>query len=70
MKKKIMAMAGTMFLLLSLTACGSEKFTCDVCGEEKEGKKWTTVVPGKEGETVCCDECYQLIQEIMKEVEK
>ena len=47
MKKKIMALLLTVVTVISLTACG-KPFTCDLCGEEKTGKKHTETVLGVE----------------------
>lgn len=47
----IVAMVGVM--LLGLTACG--KFTCDICGKEKTGKRHERTILGTE--IVVCNDC-------------
>lgn len=37
MKRKVIAALLATVTILSFTGCG--KFTCDMCGEEKSGKK-------------------------------
>ena len=59
MKKKIISailLLGTVFLM----ACGS--FTCDLCGQEKNGKKYEYSLFGEKG-TICKD-CYKGLQEL------
>ncbi len=61
MKKKVMALLLTVFTVASLTACGSP-FTCDICGEEKTGKKYTETVLGEE--ITYCQDCYDDLKEL------
>ena len=51
MKKKILVIAAVLMLALSLCACG-QKFTCDLCAQEKSGKDY-----GYSGMHIC-KECY------------
>ena len=62
MKKKILAILLTAATILSLTGCGSSKFTCDFCEEEKSGKKHTETILGEE--MTFCDDCYKLWNEL------
>ena len=48
-------------LLATLTAC-SRSFTCDLCGEEKTGKKHTNKESGIE--MTVCDDCYKSVNEL------
>lgn len=48
----ILLVVSTMFILAS---CG--KFTCDLCKEEKSGKKYEGSVLGKE--VVYCEDCHE-----------
>lgn len=61
MKKKIIVLLCATSTVLLLAACGS-KFTCDLCGEEKSGKKHTTEVFGEE--VTLCDDCYGGIEDL------
>lgn len=58
MKRIISLMLLLVVALLVLTSCG--KFTCDLCGEEKSGKKYSFELPNKEG--ICCKECYEDVE--------
>lgn len=60
MKKKITAVLLTVATVLSLTACG--KFTCDMCGQEKSGKKHTESLLGQE--ITICDDCYKGVEDL------
>ena len=62
MKKKIIAIMLTAATVLSLTACG--KFTCDICGQEKSGKKHTESILGQE--LTICNDCYKTIEDAAK----
>lgn len=53
MKKKIIALLLTVTTVISLSACGGP-FTCDICGEEKTGKKHTKTI-ADEKITYCDD---------------
>ena len=53
--KKFFAIALLVIMMVSLlTACG--KFECELCKEEKSGKKHKEEVLGQE--VVICDECH------------
>lgn len=62
MKKRIMALLLTALTIVSLTACG-EPFTCDICGEEKTGKKYSETILGEE--ITYCHDCYKEIKEFI-----
>ncbi len=53
--KKFIALALCTLSLVSLVACG--KFECDLCKEEKTGKRHKEELLGEE--IVICDECYK-----------
>ena len=58
MKKKISLLLIAIAACLSLTACG--KFTCDICGEEKSGKSYTTELFGEK--IVMCSDCHDTLR--------
>ena len=60
MKKKATALLLVIATALTLTACG--KFTCDMCGQEKSGKSYTTEVLGEK--ITICKDCHDDIQEL------
>lgn len=62
MKKKIIALLLTVTTVISLTACG-KPFTCDLCGEEKTGKKYTETVYGEE--VTYCQDCRKELEEVL-----
>lgn len=62
MKKKIIALLLTVTTVISLTACG-KPFTCDICGEEKTGKKYTETVYGEE--VTYCQDCKEGLEELI-----
>lgn len=49
-------------LVLAMTACSMGKFTCDLCTEEKSGKKHTSDFYGSK--ITVCDECYKGINSL------
>lgn len=53
MKKKILVAAVSVIMALSMVACGT--FTCDLCGQEKSGKKHSQSILGQE--ITVCDDC-------------
>lgn len=53
--KRVAAVVMLMALMLTLTACG--KFTCDICGQEKGGKKHENDMLGEK--IVMCDDCFK-----------
>lgn len=59
--KKFVAFVLLGALLAMLTACSSS-FTCDLCGEEKTGKKHTNKESGIE--MTVCDDCYKSVNEL------
>ncbi len=61
MKERIIALLLTMTTVISLTACGAA-FTCEVCGEEKTGKKYKETLLGEK--VVCCKDCKEDIEEL------
>lgn len=50
-----LALAGIMAVGM-LASCG--KFTCDLCGEEKSGKKYETEMLGTK--ITICKDCHEL----------
>ena len=59
--KKLICVALLIIAMASmLTACG--KFTCDMCGKEKSGKKHTDELLGQE--IVYCDDCYNGLKDL------
>lgn len=50
----------TLFMLMSLTACG--KFTCQLCGEEKSGRSYKETVLGEE--IIICKDCHDDLEEL------
>ena len=52
MKKLIAVLCMVLVMATMLTAC---KFTCDICEEEKSGKKQTGELNGKK--VVYCEDC-------------
>lgn len=60
MKKKLIAAFLATVTILSFAGCG--KFTCDMCGEEKSGKKHQEKLLG---ETITlCDDCYKDLESL------
>lgn len=60
MKKKVIAALLATATILSFAGCG--KFTCDLCGEEKSGKKHQEELLG---ETITlCDDCYKGLEDL------
>ena len=59
MKRLICILLVVVMMATLLTACG--KFKCDLCGEEKSGKKYTDEVLGEEVE--CCKDCHEDLEE-------
>lgn len=62
MKKKMAALLLTVLTVVSLTACG-EPFTCDICQQEKTGKKYTETLFGEE--ITYCQDCYDEVKELV-----
>lgn len=56
MKKLICLLLVVVMLVSVLAACG-ESFTCDLCEEEKSGKKHTETLFGEE--LTICDDCKE-----------
>ena len=54
-----LALVGVMSMSF-LAGCG--KFTCDMCEEEKSGKKHKEELLGEE--IVICDDCYEGLQSL------
>lgn len=59
---------GIFMLVLTVatmfTACG--KFTCDLCEEEKSGKKYKDEFLGEE--VIICKDCYKELEELGEEL--
>ncbi|MBR3825224.1 MAG: hypothetical protein IKJ39_08500 [Lachnospiraceae bacterium] len=66
MKKKLAILLLTVLVVISLTACGSESFTCDLCGEEKTGTKYTST---QDEDVVYCKECIDMVQDLMNNLQ-
>ena len=60
MKRLICVFLLVVMLASLLTACG--KFECDLCGEEKSGKKHKEELLGEE--IVICNDCYKELEEL------
>ena len=60
MKRLICVFLLVVMLASLLTACG--KFECDLCGEEKSGKKHKEELLGEE--VVICNDCYKELEEL------
>ena len=60
MKKIIISIFTLVSLTFVLTSCG--KFTCDLCDEEKRGKKHEEEVFGES--VVICDDCYEDLEDL------
>ena len=59
--KRIWSAILVIIMTLSLTACGG-KFKCDICGEEKTGKRHSEVF--FEQKVTICDDCYQTMKSL------
>ena len=66
MKKIISSVIVLLSVLVALTSCS--KFTCDLCEEEKIGKKHETEFLGRE--VVICDDCYDDLEELEEDLEE
>ena len=60
MKKLICILLVVVMMATMLTACG--KFKCDLCGEEKSGKKHEESMLGES--VVICDDCYKALEDL------
>ena len=60
MKKLICVLLLVAIAVSVLTACS--KFECDLCGEEKFGKKHESEFLGKEIDI--CDDCYEDLEDL------
>ena len=60
--KNLIVVGLLLGLALAMTACGGKPFTCDLCMEEKSGKKHTSDFYGEK--ITICDECYKGINEL------
>ena len=60
MKKLICVVLLVVVIATMLTACG--KFKCDLCGEEKSGKKYERELFGQEIDI--CKDCYKDLEEL------
>ena len=56
--KKFLSILFVVVTVLALTACG--KFTCNLCNQEKSGKKHTEEILGEK--VTICDDCYGKIK--------
>jgi len=62
MKKKLCVFLAMLMAVGSLAGCG--KFTCDLCGEEKSGKKYVVKYEGEKA--TLCKDCKELYDSLMK----
>ena len=60
---KKMVRFAAMLMLLATLLCGCGKFTCDLCGEEKSGKKYTESFFGEEIEY--CKDCKNELDSLL-----
>lgn len=60
MKKLICLLLVIVVMATMLTACG--KFECDLCDEEKSGKKYTGEVLGQD--VTYCQDCHEDLEEL------
>ena len=60
MKRFICVLLLIAMLATMLTACG--KFECDLCGEEKSGKKYESEFLGQE--ILICKDCYEDLEDL------
>lgn len=60
MKRFICVLLLIAMLATMLTACG--KFECDLCGEEKFGKKYESEFLGQE--ILICKDCYEDLEDL------
>jgi uncharacterized lipoprotein YehR (DUF1307 family) len=60
MKKIAILLA--LVCLVSVLLCGCGKFECELCGEEKSGKKYEGEVMGRT--VVYCEECKEQVDSI------
>ena len=51
-----------LVMLMSVLLCGCGKFECDICGEEKSGKKYKDEVFGQEVEY--CKDCKEDLEDL------
>lgn len=65
--KKIVALLVLAMLVLTLFASCGKPFTCDLCGEEKTGKKYTKEILGAELDY--CNECKKELDNVGDEIE-
>lgn len=57
--KRVIAILLMLCVIFSLTACSSKPFKCDMCSQEKTGKKHTSDLLGEK--ITVCDDCYKEI---------
>ena len=60
MEKKFRMTILALAAAMSLTACGS--FTCDFCGQQKSGHKYTVEILGEKGSI--CKECHEGLNQL------
>lgn len=61
MKKLIALLLLVVVLCTMLSACGT--FTCDICGEEVTGRKYTEKIFGEE--ITYCKDCKEIIEDYL-----
>ena len=58
--KRLICVLLLVVMALTLTACG--KFECDLCGDEKFGKKYEREMLGVEIDI--CKDCYESLEDL------
>lgn len=66
MKRKMMLLILAIMGVISLTACGGETFTCDLCGEEKTGTPYTS---GTDEDMTVCEDCVDMVNDLMNSIQ-
>ncbi len=59
--KRIISLAA-MLITLAMLLCACGKFECDLCGEEKSGKKYTEELFGEK--IVYCSDCKNELEDL------
>lgn len=49
-------------MIIAITLFGCSSFTCDLCSEEKTGKKHTSEIFGEK--ITICEDCYKDVQNL------
>lgn len=65
-KKKLSVFLLVVVMMSTLAGCG--KFTCDACGKEKSGKKYTQEIAGEK--ITLCKDCKEELDETVDALQK